>query len=63
MVPQKGFMKALRLFHPSFAIKTVGIIILVILAYDLPIIVHDLPRSVFEFLVFPYIPRYCHIPE
>ena len=25
MVPQKGFMKALRLLHPSFGIKTVEI--------------------------------------
>ena len=25
MVTQKGFMKALRLFHPSFGIKTVGV--------------------------------------
>ena len=82
MVPQKGFMKALRLFHPLFGVKTVGvkqdvkfkkwyfnkliysILISVILAYyDLPIVVHDLARSNFEFLVFLYIPRYCHIPE
>ena len=25
MVPQKGFMKALRLFHPLFGVKTVGV--------------------------------------
>ena len=35
-----------------FQLGAILYFILVILAYDLPIIVHDLPRSVFEFLVF-----------